>query len=305
MMKEKYAWTQQKADFLLVLVTMAWGSSYLLMKFGLGTIPPFCLILLRFGIGFLAVVPFFSGRLRKTGRRELKISALLGFLLFLCFAAMLYGLKRTSASSAAFLNASAVVMVPVFHAVLLRKMPEKPVIFGSLATMAGIGFLSLEGGFSIQPGDLWCIISAVLYASHILVTSWAVRRTDSLRIGIWQLFFAALFAGAASFLLETPALPKSPAGWGAILGLALICSSFGLVSQSVAQRYTTPEHVSLLFSLEPVFSAIFAFFLTGEIFTARELAGAILVLLGVFSASRPADAKRPGRAPRTCSQSEA
>ena len=46
----EYGWTQQRADSMLALVAMAWGSSYLLMKIGLDGIPPFCIIALRFGI---------------------------------------------------------------------------------------------------------------------------------------------------------------------------------------------------------------------------------------------------------------
>jgi drug/metabolite transporter (DMT)-like permease len=304
-MRKERVWTQQRADFLLILITMAWGSSYLLMKFGLGSIRPFCLILLRFGIAFLAVVPFFFRRLRKTTRRVLGISAILGLLLFLCFAAMLIGLEQTSASSAAFLNASAVVMVPVFHAILLRKLPEKPVILGSLITMTGIGFLSLDGGFVFRTGDIFCLLSAAFYAGHILLTNYASRKTDSLLIGIWQLFFAALYAGGASLLLEEASFPGSAAGWAAILGLALICSAFGLVMQSVAQAHTTPEHTSLIFSLEPVFSAALSFLLTGEMLSAMELAGAALVLVGVGTASALTGSRREHRPGLSCRQSEA
>ena len=51
----EYGWTQQRADSMLALVAMAWGSSYLLMKIGLDGIPPFCIFAIRFSIAFIAV----------------------------------------------------------------------------------------------------------------------------------------------------------------------------------------------------------------------------------------------------------
>ena len=65
----EYGWTQQRADSMLALVAMAWGSSYLLMKIGLDGIPPFCIIALRFGIAFIAVSLLFFKKFKKTTKR--------------------------------------------------------------------------------------------------------------------------------------------------------------------------------------------------------------------------------------------
>ena len=80
------------------------------------------------------------------------------------------------------------------------------------------------------------------------------KETDSFLLGIWQLGFTGLYGVIFTFLFETPSLPGSGAQWGAILGLAIICSAFGFIVQPVAQEYTSPEHTSMLFALEPVFS---------------------------------------------------
>ena len=50
----------KKAEMLMVSVSFVWGSSYLLMKIGLGSIAPFNLIALRFGIAFLFMTLVFS-----------------------------------------------------------------------------------------------------------------------------------------------------------------------------------------------------------------------------------------------------
>lgn len=54
--------------------------------------------------------------------------------------------------------------------------------------------------------------------------------------------------------------------------------------QAVAQEYTTPERAGFIFSLEPVFAAIFAYLFLGENMGMGELTGAALILLGVWAA---------------------
>lgn len=78
----EYGWTQQRADSMLALVAMAWGSSYLLMKIGLDGIPPFCIIALRFGIAFIAVSLLFFKKFKKTTKRVMMKGAVLGLFPF-------------------------------------------------------------------------------------------------------------------------------------------------------------------------------------------------------------------------------
>lgn len=278
-------WSQRRADGMLALVSAAWGSSYLLMKIGLHGIPPFCLIAFRFGIAFAAVALLFFPRLKQSTGRTLGCGALLGLILFGVFAFLLHGLETTTASSAGFLTGTTVVLVPLFHALLSRKLPEQPVLLGVLLTMAGIGFLTLRQSISFRPGDLLCLCGAAAYAGHILLTDKLTQKEDGLLLGIWQLGFAGMFGLVASVIFEKPALPADASEWLAILGLALVCSAFGFVIQPLAQKYTTPEHTGLLFALEPVFSAVFAFLFLQETLSLKGYIGAALVLGGVFAAS--------------------
>ena len=120
----EYGWTQQRADSMLALVAMAWGSSYLLMKIGLDGIPPFCIIALRFGIAFIAVSLLFFKKFKKTTKRVMMKGAVLGLFLFGLFAFLMHGLQTTSASNGGFLTSTTVVLVPIFHAVIKKKMPD-------------------------------------------------------------------------------------------------------------------------------------------------------------------------------------
>ncbi len=277
--------SQHKADIVLALVAIAWGSSYLMMKCALEQIPSYCLIGLRFGIAFVVVALIFARKMRGISVGLLVHAAILAAMMFASFAFLTYGLPLTSASNAGFLIALAVVFAPVINAVLLRRFPEWPITTGVLLALVGIALLSLQGTLVLQTGDFFCLLSALAYSAEIVAVDRFVRKYNALLLGIWQIGFTAIFGFAFSFIFETPVLPSDPAHWGAVIGLALICSAFGFVAQPLAQRYTTADHTALLFACEPLSSAVIAFFLAGEILSVQGYCGAVLVLAGVLVAS--------------------
>ena len=276
--------SQQKADFLLFTAAFVWGSSYGFMKLGAETMPPISIAALRCLFAFFLLLPFFMKRIRKTDREILKYSAITGFLIAGVFIGVIYGVIGTSASTAGFLISTSVIMVPILHGLYIRKMPSLPIMAGTAIVTAGLFILNGVTSITLDKGFVLCLLAAFLDALDILITNTFVSNVDSLLLGIWQMGFAGLMAGAASLLLETPKLPSTLPEWSAILGLAVFSSAYGFTVQAVAQEYTTPERAGFIFSLEPVFAAIFAYFFLGENMGIGELTGAALILLGVWAA---------------------
>ena len=151
--------------------------------------------------------------------------------------------------------------------------------------LLGICLLTFLSTFTINLGDILCILSAFSYTIQIILMDHFTKETDSFLLGIWQLGFAGLYGVIFTFLFETPSLPGSGAQWGAILCLAIICSAFGFIVQPVAQEYTSPEHTSMLFALEPVFSMIFAYIFLHEKLSLQGAIGAFLIMVGVVIAA--------------------
>ncbi|QDR79481.1 DMT family transporter [Sporomusa termitida] len=276
--------TSRKADLLIATVSIAWGTSYLLMKFGLNGVEPFNLITLRFGIAFVTTLLLFFPRVIKADMQAIGYSALIGLILFSVFTALMFGLATTTVSSAGFLTSTTVIFVPILQALITRKIPKPPIMAGVLVIVAGIGLLTIGDTFEIKSGSILCLLGAILYAVHIIVTNYCAHKTDTLQLGILQLGFAAVYGLIFSFIFETPTLPATTAEWTAVLGLALVCSAFGFVVQPIAQKFTTPERTGVLFALEPVFSALFGFIFLQEILQLQGYIGAMLVLAGVFIA---------------------
>lgn len=274
--------SQCQANSIIALISMAWGLSYLLMKIGLNEIAPFNMIALRFGIAFFVTALIFISKVRKVNLHAIRCGAISGLLLFIEYSFLAFGVKGTTASTAGFLFGTTVVFVLILQMIITRKRPRKKIVTGIILTMTGITLLTVQDSLTFNIGAVLCIIGAFLYAWHIILTDFLTHRTDGLLLGIFQIGFAGLFGLLASLCFETPSLPSGGTQWGAVLGLALICTAFAFVMQPIAQQYTTPEHTGLLLALEPVFSAIFAFVFLQEVLLLKGYIGAVFVLCGVL-----------------------
>lgn len=150
----------KKANLILTTCSMAWGTSYIFMKLGIEGLSPLMLMALRTGIAFLILVLIFFKRLLKVNKRLLLYSAITGFLLFTNLTPILYGLNTITASQSGFILSTTVVLVPVIHAVISRRLPAHHVRLGIIIVL--IGMVLINGGdiFAVKPGTLLCMLSA-------------------------------------------------------------------------------------------------------------------------------------------------
>ncbi len=271
-----------QADLMLLTATVLWGGSYLFMVAGLHELAVFNIIALRFGIAFLLAGALFAKRLAGGGLMPFLTSCLPGFLLCAAFTAVFAGLKTTSPAKAGFLIALTVIFVPVLSALFSRRLPGVKSALATLVAAGGICLLALNSKIRFEHGDLLCMLSAFLYAVYIILNGKVVKKESALEFGIWQLGWCAAAALLFSILLEKPSLPETAEGWIAVLVLGIFCSAAGFILQTKAQVTASPTHVTIIFSLEPVFAALFAWLFKDEMLTKRGLVGAGLILLGVF-----------------------
>lgn len=276
--------SQASADIMLLIITVFWGASYILTKIGLESLTPFNLTAIRFIIAFLVSAAVFYKNILKSDLKTIKYSLVLAVILFFVFISMTFGIKTTSASNAGFLISLSVVFIPIISALFLKQKIEKKVIMGVCMATVGIALLTLNTQLKIGTGDLLCIICALLFAVHVVVTGVYTRNVDSISLGVIQLGFVGLFSLIFSMITERVMLPDNPKSWFAVLSLSILCTAAGYIVQTTAQQYTSASHTGLILSLEPVFSAVFAYIFLEEVLSPKGYVGAVILLFSVLIA---------------------
>lgn len=274
---------QRKADLLLVLVTAFWGASYFLTDLCLETMPPLSLNAFRFLVAFAVLGAVYFRKLRHISRKTLLYSALIGLSLVMVYTCYVYGILRTSISNAGFICALPVVFTPLLELVIFRKMPSRRFAVALIICTVGLALMTLGDSFRPALGDIICMGTAFFYAVDLLLTDQAVRdpEVDPLQLGVCQLGVVGVVMLILTCLLEQPQLPQNGATWGAALFLAVFCTGIAFVIQAVQQQYTSASHVGLIFTLEPLFSAIVAYFFAHEVLSPRGYVGAALMMLSL------------------------
>ena len=286
---------------LMAGLTIARGSSFLMSKALLGSMEPLCLLGLRFLLAFLILFFLFFRKVVSVIRKDPRIlgaALLLGGTYFICMAAELIGLQYTTASTCSFLENSAIVIVPVLEALLLRRFPKPVIAFSTIITFIGIGLIVLRGSIfgGIGIGEILCMVAALMYAAAIIITDRLSKKHEPMTLGILYVGFMGLMGMIASFIFEAPHLPQTGGQWLALVALAVLCTAFGFTMQPVAQKPLSSETTGIICALNPLTTAVLGWLLLGESLGTAGIAGAVLILGGIILPNVTSSA--PSRSPR-------
>jgi drug/metabolite transporter (DMT)-like permease len=275
-----------KAHVLLVLVTFAWGATFVLIKNALAQVSPLVFNSFRMAVATIALILLFRKALSNLTWHSALGGIAMGVFLFLGYAFQTSGLRLTTPSKSAFITGLAVVLVPVAVAVTGRRVPNRWTMLGVFAAFVGLYLMTIPTGegFSmstINRGDLLTLACAISFAMHIYVTGHMTRQHGFKSVSILQVATAAVLM-SLFIPLETPRLTLSSPVIFAILFTGLICTAAAFSIQAWAQQFTPPTHTALIFALEPVFAALTSYLLVGERLGARGTIGAILILGGIL-----------------------
>ena len=274
---------QRRAELLLVLATLFWSVSYYFSVVCLAELDVLTLNAFRFLSAFAILGAIYCRRLRGLTRETLLWGAVVGVVLVCVYIGATYGVKYTSLSNAGFISCLAVIITPLLELLIYRKKPERKVAVALLLCTMGLALLTLGGDFRFAVGDAICLICSASYAVDILITDRAVARpeVDPVGMSVVEIGVAGGVFLLLAFLLVQPRLPQTAAVWGAALFLGLFCSGVAFVIQTTQQKHSSPARVALIFTLEPLFSAIVAFFLAGERLHPRAYLGAAMMLFSL------------------------
>ncbi|MBI4060501.1 MAG: EamA family transporter [Elusimicrobia bacterium] len=264
------------ADFGLVYCAAVWGVTFYMVKDALAGVDPVAMVAHRFLLSALLLAPWALAR--PSRGRHLKEAFILSILLFFLYATQTVGLAYTTASNSGFITGLFVIFVPVCLFLFFRKPPTA--VQWASSALALIGLWMLTGGVSsVNFGDAITIVAAAAYAGHLLATDKFMRAdADAAVLAFHQFWMTGAMAAAYCILAGRPLSVVGSKAAGTIAFLAAIPTVSAFFIQMWAQKLTAPVKVSLIFSLEPVFAALFAWTLGGEAFVPARAAGGGLIV---------------------------
>ena len=256
------------AKILLTTVFIARGTSFLFSKILMESMSPMSILAIRFILAFLVLAVIFFKKLKECSKESLKGGLILGVLYTVCMIFEMYGLRQIDSGVSALIENMAIVMVPIYAAVLTKSLPRKKTMLCAVLAVIGVGFLSLTQ--SSNPGGgigiALMICAAITYAACIMATERVTQNADPVTVGMLQLGVMGVLCLIASLQ------------WLMLLFLVLLCSCFGFTFQPVGQKYLPAETAAVFTVVNPLTASVMGVVLAGEGMTVLKFIGYVLIL---------------------------
>jgi drug/metabolite transporter (DMT)-like permease len=272
----------RQAELALIGVTVVWGLTFSLVKKTLDGLSPFTFMAYRFWLAFLVMLALASPALRGFNRRVLAAGSILGVFLYGAYSFQTFGLRYTSAGNAGFITGLFVVFVPILSTLILKKRPGLLSLVSVGVAVVGLGFLSLQPGLRVNPGDLLVLACAFTYSLHIIFMDRYAREHDLALLTLVQMGVVAFLQLSSALAFEDMALPRGWFAWTTIAVCGIFASSLAFFIQAWSQRHLSPVRTSVVLIMEPVFSVLFGMILLGETLSWRGWLGCGLMLAGML-----------------------
>lgn len=273
------------ASPLIILATIIWGGSFVVMKSSVDVMPTFWLLSIRFSLAALVLALVFRKRWKLLDRQYLLGGAVMGFFLFVAYAFQTFGLERTTPGKNAFFTAVYCVIVPFLNWLAVKRRPDRFNVAAALLCIVGIGLVSVTGenASAFNLGDVLTLVGGFFFAAHIIAVDRFAEGRDIFLLTALQFAFFGLFSWLA-VLFTRPPLAGGVFTGDLIFGLAFLvvfASCGGLLFQNIGQKYTAPATAAVLLSLEAPFGVLFSVLFTDESPTPLMLLGFALIFVAV------------------------
>ena len=284
--------------FLLNLVAVIWGSQHAVIKMVVDDSEAGLFTLLRFGLAAILASPYTPGlstlfwttdgtaasasdsdddKDETDLQTAWRWGAEMGLWMFLGFSFQAIGLASTTAQRSGFLLYLNVKFVPFFARILFGKQISIPTWASAFAAFAGTALLALDGTtISFNVGDIWSIAAAMSSAMFILRLEDASKHVPNAAAlnsaCLWVVALLATvwsFGGASLASIDTSQtlLQMKEIAFShplELIYLGGVTTALSNYIQAKAQKNVSAERASVIYSLDPVYGAIFAWVLLGE-----------------------------------------
>lgn len=272
------------ADASLLFISIIWGSTFIITKQALENIPVFSFLSLRFAAASVLLLIICFPRIKYITFQTIQDGTVLGSVLFLTYAFQTVGLKYTQATVAAFITGLYVIIVPVFSLLILKKSPRPYALIGVLLAFAGLILVTLNGRIVLSRGEVLVLINAVFASFHIIFIDFYSRRNDIYLLTAIQILVVLIFSILSSVLFEKDSFSYSYSDQlvFAVFITGILATVVAFLIQTGLQKYTTPTKAAIIYTMEPVSSAFFSYFIGAELLTLRQYIGAMIIIFAVL-----------------------
>lgn len=281
------------ANLALFMTALIWGLSFVAQRAGMEYIGPFTFNMTRSILGGLSLIPVIlwvkitvhdhhSVRVKhKRHINLLRAGIACGLALFLAMSIQQYCMQFVGAGKAGFITALYIIFVPILSILSGDKL-NKQILISVILALIGLYLLCFKSGQGYSIYDFLLLISALLYAVHIMVVNYYSGIVNPIKASCLQFFVVSILSFVMVIFFETPNLTsiiscKVPLFYAGVLtcGVAYTLQIYG-------QKYTIPVVASLILCLESVFAVIGGIFILGEVLSLKELLGCIFMISGVI-----------------------
>jgi len=278
MLKNKYL-----AQLGLLLVTIIWGITFILVKEALNDAPPFSFAYLRFGLAFILTFILLNRKIFSLNKNDVIGGIVCGLFLFLGYAFQNFGLMSTTASKSAFITSVSVLMVPfILVALNIQPVSIRKWIAVIIATI-GLYLLLLPGGGGLNIGDILTFGCALAFGIHIILQDFYIKK----KIKLFHFFcvqsgFVTLVSFLSAYAIETQDIIFSNQLIVAILITGILATFVAFIIMIWAQKILNPTETAIIFAMEPVAATFFAMIYANEVLGLWGIIGGTLIFIAVI-----------------------
>lgn len=289
--------TSSKGRYLLLILvsTFLQGSSFISTKIVMTDIPPLWTAAARFFIAALTLAPLAFLHMRRENVRLSQLPwgklCVIGLLQTAGVMAFLnIGLLFTTSSSAAIIMASNPLLVMALAWLLLGERSSFTAVLGLIAAFFGVVVcvgIGAPGQQGIGRGEMLVMLASACWACSTVLNKRFNLTLSPWVVTFWQMLLGSLLlALIAAFSHRPPALPSTPYRWLMFFWLAIPASTGAMGLWFAALKLGGSVQTSGFLFLCPLFAALIAFMLDGQIPAWHEIAGGALIGVGLMVMSR-------------------
>lgn len=277
---------------LLLGATIAWGTSFFILKETIEQVPTFYVIAIRFMVAAAGLSLIFIKKLKSMRKTTFLRGAVLGLLLSLAYFTQTIGLENTTPGQNAFLTSSYCIMCPFLIWILFKKKPKFYNVFSAVLCIIGIGFIALSNnggtGENVILGNCLTLVSAVFFGLQIIfIDKFSKDGHDNIQLLIPEILTAGIIMTVYTLTVELPIYGVSEFALNGeqiwkIAYLTVVCTLFAQSAQIIGQRYTSTNQSSIILSLESVFGTLFSVLFAGEQLTVLIMVGFVIVFVAML-----------------------